>query len=95
MLFGLTGVEISLIIVMLSLFTGILSGYPVAMALSGSALFSFVVIAVLNANGLLYTMVEYNGVMERVPVFEGGWQKAILSTLSVWSQDGFLPGIRW
>ncbi len=89
MLFGLTGVEISLIIVMLSLFTGILSGYPVAMALSGSALFSFVVIAVLNANGLLYTMVEYNGVMERVPVFEGGWQKAILSTLSVWSQGVF------
>ncbi|VAW23451.1 TRAP dicarboxylate transporter, DctM subunit, unknown substrate 6 [hydrothermal vent metagenome] len=89
MLFGLTGVEISLIIVMISLFTGILSGYPVALALSGSALFSFVVIAVLNANGLLYTMVEFNGVMERVPVFEGGWQKAILSTLSVWSQGVF------
>ena len=89
MLFGLNGVEISLIIVMLSLFAGILSGFPVALALSGSALFSFVVIAALNDLGLLYTVVEYNGVTEQVPVFVGGWQKAILSTLSVWSQGVF------
>jgi len=89
MLFGLTGVEISLIIVMVALFGGILSGFPVALALSGSALISFAIIATLNSFGLLYTLVEYNGVIEQVPVFEGGWQKAILSTLSVWSQGVF------
>ncbi len=89
MFFGLTGVEISLIIVMVSLFTGILSGYPVAFALSGSALFSFAVIAILNDAGLLYTIHDFNGVAEKVAVFEGGWQKALLSTLSVWAQGVF------
>lgn len=89
MFFGLTGVEISLIIVMISLFTGILSGYPVAFALSGSALFSFAVIAILNDAGLLYTIQDINGVAEKVAVFEGGWQKALLSTLSVWAQGVF------
>ncbi|MCF6302191.1 MAG: TRAP transporter large permease subunit [Devosiaceae bacterium] len=89
MFLGLTGVELSLIIVTVSLFTGILSGYPVALALSGSSLFSFAVIAILNDAGLLYTIQEFNGVAERVPVFDGGWQKALLSTLSVWSQGVF------
>lgn len=89
MLFGLDGVEISLIIVMIFLFSGILSGYPVALALSGSSLLSFGIIAILNEAGLLYTIQEYNGVAEKVAVFEGGWQKAILSTLSVWSQGVF------
>ncbi len=89
MFFGLTGVEVSLIIVMVSLFTGILSGYPVAFALSGSALFSFALIAILNDAGLLYTIQDFNGVAEKVAVFEGGWQKALLSTLSVWAQGVF------
>jgi len=89
MLFGLTGVEISLIIVAISLFAGILSGFPVAFALSGSAFISFSVIAVLSANGLLYELVSFNGVVEQVPVFEFGWQKALLSTLSTWSQGVF------
>ncbi len=89
MLFGLSGVEISLIIVAISLFAGILSGYPVAFTLSGSAFFSFALIAILSENGLLYTLVEVNGVMEKVPVLEGGWQRAILTTLSVWSQGIF------
>jgi len=86
MLFGLTGVEISLIIVAISLFGGILSGYPVAYAISGSAFVSFVVIAGLSQAGLLYTLQEYNGVVEQVPVFEGGWQKAMLSIESTWAQ---------
>lgn len=89
MLFGLTGVEISLIIVAIALFGGILSGYPVAYAISGSALVSFVLIATLSEAGLLYTLQEFNGTMERVPVFEGGWQKAMLSTESTWAQGVF------
>ena len=35
MLFGLDGVEIGLIIVFLSLFAGILSGFPVGFAIGG------------------------------------------------------------
>ncbi|WP_163849634.1 TRAP transporter large permease [Pseudooceanicola aestuarii] len=53
MLFGLDGVEIGLIIVFLSLFAGILSGFPVAFAIPGAGLFAFAVIAYLDANGLL------------------------------------------
>ena len=89
MLLGFTGVEISLFIVAVSLFGGILSGYPVAYAISGSAFVSFALIAGLNEAGLLYTLEEYKGVMEQVPVFEGGWQKAMLSTTSTWAQGVF------
>ena len=41
MLFGLDGVELSLIIVFSTLFLSILSGYPVAFGLSGAAVVSF------------------------------------------------------
>ncbi|MBT9382400.1 TRAP transporter large permease subunit [Pseudooceanicola sp. CBS1P-1] len=53
MLFGLDGVEIGLIIVFLSLFAGILSGFPVAFAIPGAGLFAFAIIAYLDGNGLL------------------------------------------
>jgi len=53
MLFGLDGVEIGLIIVFLFLFGGILSGFPVAFAIGGSAVISFGVIAGLDSAGLL------------------------------------------
>ncbi len=86
MLFGLTGVELSLIIVFVCLFAGILSGYPVAFAISGSAALSFTIIAILSENGLLYVMEEHSGAMEQVPVLAQGWQKAMLSTLSTWSR---------
>ncbi|MCG8492214.1 MAG: hypothetical protein MI743_11410, partial [Sneathiellales bacterium] len=89
MLFGLNGIELSLIIVAISLFGGILSGYPVAYAISGSAFVSFVVIAGLNEAGLLYTIQDINGTMTEIPVFEGGWQRAMLSTASTWSQGVF------
>ncbi|WP_169568647.1 TRAP transporter large permease [Sneathiella limimaris] len=89
MLFGLNGVEISLIIVAISLFGGILSGYPVAFAISGSAFVSFAVIAVLNEAGLLYTMQEIGGQMQKVPVFERGWEHAVLATESTWAQGVF------
>ncbi|GFE66883.1 TRAP transporter large permease [Litoreibacter roseus] len=53
MLFGLDGVEIGLIIVFLCLFAGILSGFPVAFAIGGSAVISFGIIAALDSSGLL------------------------------------------
>ncbi len=53
MLFGLDGVEIGLIIVFLTLFAGILSGFPVAFAIGGAAVISFTIIAILDGGGLL------------------------------------------
>ncbi len=55
MLFGLSGVEIAILIVFACLIAGIMSGFPVAYALGGSALISFAIIVVLNQNGLLLT----------------------------------------
>ena len=56
MLFGLDGVEVGLIIVFLSLFGGILSGFPVAFAIGGAGIISFVIIAMLDGSGLLFHM---------------------------------------
>lgn len=53
MLFGLDGVEVGLLIVFLSLFAGILSGFPVAFAIPGAGLFAFAIIAYLDASGIL------------------------------------------
>ncbi len=53
MILGLDGVEIGIIIVFLTLFAGILSGFPVAFAISGSAVISFGVIAALDSSGIL------------------------------------------
>jgi TRAP-type mannitol/chloroaromatic compound transport system permease large subunit len=53
MIFGLDGVEISLIIVFLSLFAGILTGFPVAFAIGGAGLLSFGLIAALDSAGFL------------------------------------------
>ena len=89
MLLGLDGVELSLIIVFGCLFAGILSGFPVAFAISGAAIVGFGIVAVLSESGLLYVFEEYNGVKEQVPVLEQGWRKALLGTLSAWSQGVF------
>ncbi|WP_380052625.1 TRAP transporter large permease subunit [Falsihalocynthiibacter sp. SS001] len=53
MLFGLDGVEVGLIIVFLSLFAGILSGFPVAFAIGGAGVISFGIIAALDSAGIL------------------------------------------
>ncbi|MDO6586652.1 TRAP transporter large permease subunit [Salipiger sp. 1_MG-2023] len=53
MLFGLDGVEIGLIIVFLTLFAAILSGFPVAFAIGGAGVISFAIIAALDSAGLL------------------------------------------
>ena len=53
MLFGLDGVEVGLIIVFLSLFGAIMSGFPVAFAIAGAGVISFAVIAALDSAGIL------------------------------------------
>jgi TRAP-type mannitol/chloroaromatic compound transport system permease large subunit len=53
MIFGLDGVEVGLIIVFLSLFAGILTGFPVAFAIGGAGLLSFGLIAALDSAGVL------------------------------------------
>jgi len=53
MIFGLDGIEIGLVIVFLCLFAGIMSGFPVAFAISGAAIISFAIIAALDSSGYL------------------------------------------
>ena len=53
MFLGLDGIEIGLIILLLCLFGGILSGFPVAFALGGAGLIAFGIIAALDSAGLL------------------------------------------
>ncbi|MDP4031504.1 MAG: TRAP transporter large permease subunit [Pseudorhodobacter sp.] len=53
MLFGLDGVEIGLIIVFLCLFSGIISGFPVAFALGGAGIIAFGILATLDSSGVL------------------------------------------
>ena len=50
---GLDGVEVGLIIVFLCLFSGILSGFPVAFAIGGAGIISFGIIAAMDSGGLL------------------------------------------
>lgn len=50
---GLDGVEVGLVIVILFLFGGILTGFPVAFAIGGAGIISFGVIALLDSAGLL------------------------------------------
>jgi len=51
--FGLDGVEVGLIIVFACLFAGILSGFPVAFAIAGSAIIAFGLLALLDTGGYL------------------------------------------
>ncbi len=53
MFFGLDGVEISLIIIFACLFAGIMSGFPVAFAIGGSAVIAFGILATLDSSGIL------------------------------------------
>lgn len=52
-MFGLDGVEVGLIIVFLCLFSGILSGFPVAFAIGGAGIIAFGIIAALDSAGIL------------------------------------------
>ncbi len=70
MLFGLDGIELSIIIVFSCLLIGILSGFPVAFALGGSALISLTIILVLNGNGALVTE-------SGEPIIQDSWQSIL------------------
>ncbi len=50
---GLDGIEIGLIIVFAFLFAGIMSGFPVAFAIGGSAIIGFAVLAMFDSAGVL------------------------------------------
>jgi TRAP-type mannitol/chloroaromatic compound transport system permease large subunit len=78
MLFGLDGIEIGIIIVFLTLFAGILSGFPVAFAIMGSAVISFAIIAGLDSAGLLiHAAVDTSSEEFRTLVNEGVRQESI------------------
>ncbi|CUH40840.1 Neu5Ac permease [Jannaschia seosinensis] len=53
MIFGLDGVEIGIIIVFLTLFGAIMSGFPVAFSIGGAGVISFAIIAALDSAGIL------------------------------------------
>ncbi len=53
MIFGLDGIELGLLIVLLCLFGGILSGFPVAFAIAGAGVIAFAIIAALDSAGIL------------------------------------------
>jgi len=72
MLFGLDGVEIGLMIVFLCLFAGILSGFPVAFAIGGSAVISFAIIAALDSGGYLIHQAIDTGTAEYAALIAEG-----------------------
>lgn len=78
MLFGLDGIEVGIIIVFLTLFAGILSGFPVAFAISGSAVVSFAIIAALDSSGLLiHAAVDTNSAEYAALLAEGVRPEAV------------------
>ena len=72
MLFGLDGTEIGLIIVFSCLFGGIMSGFPVAFAIGGSAVVSFTILAILDSNGILVKEVLDTGSAEYQALRDAG-----------------------
>lgn len=78
MLFGLDGIEIGLIIVFLTLFAGIMTGFPVAFAIGGAGVISFAIIAALDSAGLLiHQAIDTGSDAYRALVSEGIAREAI------------------
>ena len=78
MLFGLDGIEIGIIIVFLTLFAGILSGFPVAFAIAGAAVISFAIIATLDSSGfLIHQAVDTSSEPYRALLAEGVRPEAV------------------
>ncbi|PWK62799.1 TRAP transporter large permease [Roseicyclus mahoneyensis] len=76
--FGLDGVEVGLIIVFLTLFAGILTGFPVAFAIAGAGVISFAIIAALDSAGLLiHQAIDTNSADYRALVADGVVRNAI------------------
>ncbi len=79
MLFGLDGVEIGLIIVFITLFSAILSGFPVAFAIGGAGVISFGIIAALDSAGLLIHQALDTGSAEFAAVVAAGANEKAIS----------------
>ncbi|RYG91961.1 TRAP transporter large permease subunit [Loktanella sp. IMCC34160] len=82
MLFGLDGVEIGLIIVFLTLFAAILSGFPVAFAIGGAGMIAFGIIAALDNAGLLIHQAIDKGSAEYAAVVAEGIKPGAISVFS-------------
>lgn len=80
MLFGLDGIEIGLIIVFMCLFGGIMSGFPVAFAIGGSAVISFGIIAALDSAGILIHQAIDTGSAEYAALIGEGVIRESIST---------------
>ncbi|MEM1236299.1 MAG: TRAP transporter large permease subunit [Pseudomonadota bacterium] len=79
MMFGLDGVEVGLLIVFLCLFGSILSGFPVAFAIGGSAVISFGIIAALDSAGLLIHQAIDKSTAEYVALLNEGVPRESIS----------------
>jgi TRAP-type mannitol/chloroaromatic compound transport system permease large subunit len=78
MLFGLDGIEIGLIIVFVTLFGAIMTGFPVAFAIGGAGVISFAIIAVLDSAGLLiHQAIDAGSAEYRALIAEGVPREAI------------------
>ena len=78
MIFGLDGVEIGLIIVFLTLFSGIMTGFPVAFAIGGAGVISFTIIAALDSAGILiHQAIDYNSAEFGALIAEGVARESI------------------
>lgn len=77
--FGLDGVEVGLIIIFACLFGAILSGFPVAFAISGAAVVSFAIIAMLNDAGLLMHAAIDTGSAEYAAILAEGVARDTIS----------------
>jgi len=78
MLFGLDGVEVGLIIVFLTLFAGIMTGFPVAFAIGGAGVISFAIIAAMdNAGWLIHQAIDKGSAEYAALLAEGVAREAI------------------
>lgn len=79
MFLGLDGVEVGLIIIFLTLFAGILSGFPVAFAIGGAAVISFGVIAGMDQMGWLVHQAVDTGSAEYAALVADGVKPTTIS----------------
>ena len=78
--FGLDGVEVGLIIVFLTLFAGIMTGFPVAFAIGGAGIISFAIIAAFDSAGLLIHEAIDKGSAEYAALLAEGVVREAIST---------------
>ncbi|MEL6583334.1 MAG: TRAP transporter large permease subunit [Pseudomonadota bacterium] len=78
--FGLDGVEVGLIIVFLTLFAGIMTGFPVAFAIGGAGVISFAIIAAFDSAGLLIHEAIDTGSAEYAALLAEGVVRESIST---------------